>query len=163
MTASTFRPARTDDLQDIVRMLADDPLGSGRERLEEPVLPSYVRAFEAIERDPNNELLVAVDDDDRAIAVLQVTFTPFITRQGGWRASIEGVRVERRFRSSGVGRRLVEVAVDRARGRGCHLVQLTSDKRRPEAIRFYERLGFRATHEGMKLALSPAPTPDGAD
>jgi hypothetical protein len=87
MTASTFRPARTDDLQDIVRMLADDPLGSGRERLEEPVLPSYVRAFEAIERDPNNELLVAVDDDDRAIAVLQVTFTPFITRQGGWRAS----------------------------------------------------------------------------
>jgi|GEM_PF-3068601 len=81
----------------------------------------------------------------------QITFTPCITHQGGWRATIEGVRVKRRFRGSGVGRELLAWAIARARKRGCRLVQLTTDKARPEALRFYESLGFVASHEGMKL------------
>jgi len=149
-----FRPARRSDLVSIVRMLSDDALGATRERFETPLPASYLKAFEAIDADPNNELLVGVDGNDNAIAVLQITFTPFLTHQGGWRAGIEGVRVDKRLRSSGVGKKLIEAAIDRARARGCHVVQLTSDKQRPEAIGFYERLGFRATHEGMKLSLT---------
>ena len=150
----SFRRARHADLVSIVRMLADDALGGKRERLETPLPASYLKAFEAIDADPNNELWVGVDGDDNAIAVLQITFTPFLTHQGGWRASIEGVRVDKRLRSSGVGQKLIETAIDRARARACHVVQLTSDKQRPEAIRFYERLGFKTTHEGMKLSLA---------
>ena len=94
-----------------------------------------------------------VEDDGRVIGVLQLTFIPYLTYRGGWRALIEGVRVDRRHRSAGIGRRLFEWAIARSRERGCHLVQLTSDKQRPDAIRFYESLGFAASHEGMKLHL----------
>ncbi|MDM0043414.1 GNAT family N-acetyltransferase [Variovorax dokdonensis] len=135
-------------------MLADDPLGAQRERLADPLPPSYLQAFEAIERDPNNELVVAEDDAGGVVGVLQLTCTPYITHQGGWRATIEGVRVHKSCRSSGVGRQLFEWAIGRARERGCHLVQLTTDKQRPDALRFYEQLGFVASHEGMKLKLA---------
>ncbi len=155
--AARCRPAKAQDLQAIVGMLADDPLGARRERLTDPLATSYLAAFEAIAQDPNNELLVAEGPDGNAIAVLQLTFTPHITHQGGWRATIEGVRVASHLRGTGLGRQLLTWAIDRARQRGCHLVQLTTDKQRADAQRFYESLGFEATHVGMKLKLTPAP------
>jgi GNAT superfamily N-acetyltransferase len=155
-----FRPAVIGDLRTIVGMLADDALGARRERLEDPLPDAYLSAFEAIAQDHNNELVVAEGADGTAIAVLQLTFTPFIARQGAWRATIEGVRVAGVHRGSGLGRELFAWAIERARRRGCHLVQLTTDKQRPEAKRFYESMGFVASHEGMKLTL-PLP-PDSA-
>ena len=148
----TFRRAREADVPDIVRLLADDPLGAKRERHETPLPESYARAFRAIDADPNNELVVACQDE-RVVGVLQLTFIPYLTYQGGWRALIEGVRVDARVRSLGLGRALFEWAIARARERGCHMVQLTTDKSRPDARRFYEALGFVASHEGMKLHL----------
>jgi ribosomal protein S18 acetylase RimI-like enzyme len=149
----TFRPATRADLPAIVALLANDPLGARRENNIQPLPASYEAAFAAIDRDPNNELVV-VDTADRAVAgVLQLTFVPHITYRGGWRAQIEGVRVASHLRSSGIGEQLFLWAIERARSKGCHLVQLTSDKARPDAIRFYEKLGFVASHEGMKLHL----------
>lgn len=155
--STRIRPATIADLPAIVRMLADDALGTKRERVEDPLPTSYLCAFEAIAQDPNNELVVAQDLEGKPIAVLQLTFTPFITHQGGWRATIEGVRVDSAQRASGLGHELLAWAISRARERGCHLVQLTTDKQRPEAKRFYESMGFVASHEGMKLKLSPTP------
>lgn len=148
----SFRRATREDVDDLVRMLADDPLGAKREAYGSPLPDRYYAAFEAINRDPNNELVVALQGG-RVVGVLQLTFIPYLTYRGGWRALIEGVRVDSRLRSAGVGRKLFEWAIDRAKVRGCHMVQLTSDKQRPDAIRFYEALGFAATHEGMKLHL----------
>lgn len=150
----SFRSALREDVPAIVRMLADDPLGAKRERLTEPLPAAYFSAFEAIRADPNNELVMACLDGE-TVGVLQITFIPSLTYQGGWRALVEGVRIDSRFRSRGFGRAMFELAIARARERGCHMVQLTTDKARPDAIRFYEELGFAATHEGMKLALSP--------
>ena len=149
-----IRTAVASDLPDIVRMLAGDALGAQRERYVDPLPASYRNAFEAIEQDRNNELVVAEGQDGSAVAALQLTFTPYITHQGGWRATIEGVRVDSRIRGSGLGSELLSWAISRAQERGCHLVQLTTDKQRPEAQRFYESLGFVASHEGMKLKLS---------
>ncbi len=151
--APVFRRASRDDVPAIVRMLADDALGAKREAFVSPLPESYYVAFEAIDRDPNNELVVA-ELDGRIIGILQMTFIPYMTYRGSWRALIEGVRVDSAARSSGVGRKLFTWAIDRARQRDCHLVQLTSDKARPDAIRFYESLGFVASHEGMKLHLN---------
>ena len=150
--APTFRRARADDVPDIVRLLADDPLGAARERYENPLPESYARAFRAIEQDASNELVVACRGE-RVVGVLQLTYIPSLTYQGGWRALIEGVRVDSGERSQGLGKTLFEWAIGRARERGCHMVQLTTDKARPDAKRFYEGLGFVASHEGMKLHL----------
>lgn len=163
----TFRPATREDLPTLVALLADDELGARRERFTEPLPAAYFEAFEALDRDPHNELVVAAapgaegttgeeagegeTGKDHVVGMLQLTFIPYLTYQGGWRALIEGVRVASSHRGRGVGRRLFEWAIDRARQRGCHVVQLTTDKRRPDALRFYESLGFAATHEGMKL------------
>lgn len=148
-----LRRAARGDLPDIVRMLADDALGSRREAYAEPLPASYVRAFEAIDADPNNELLVA-DIGGRAVGVLQLTYVPYLTYQGSWRALIEGVRVDSALRACGLGRKLLEHAIERARLRGCRMVQLTSNKARADAIGFYEKLGFVASHEGLKLELA---------
>ena len=148
----SFRRARPDDVPAIVRMLADDPLGAKRERYETPLPNSYVEAFRAIDRDANNELIVACQDGG-VVGVLQLTFIPYLTYQGGWRALVESVRVDSRARSQGLGKALLEWAIARARERGCVMVQLTTDKTRAEAKRFYEGLGFVASHEGMKLHL----------
>lgn len=148
-----FRRANRDDVPRIVELLADDPLGARRERFEHPLPESYVSAFEAIDADPNNELVV-VCLDSAVVGVLQITFIPYLTYQGGWRALIEGVRIAADVRSEGIGARMFEWAIQRARERKCHLVQLTTDKARPDALRFYENLGFAASHEGMKLHLS---------
>jgi GNAT superfamily N-acetyltransferase len=112
----------------------------------------YVQAFAAIERDPNQFLAVS-DCDGTVIGVLQLSFIPGLTRRGAWRGQIEGVRVAASERGTGIGREMMEWAIAACRDRGCTLVQLTSDKRRPAAHRFYEGLGFEATHEGYKLAL----------
>ena len=153
MTVSLeFRLATLQDLDQIVAMLADDVLGSKRERYEQPLPASYLQAFQAIAEDPNNELVVACFGIE-VVGVQQITFTPYITHQGGWRATIEGVRTVSSVRRKGVGTQLINWAIERAKERGCHLIQLTTDKQRPDAMRFYERLGFQATHEGLKMKL----------
>ena len=147
-----FRNAARADLTAIVGLLANDPLGSKRERFADPLPDCYHRAFDAIARDPNNRLIVA-EHDGAVIGTLQLTFIPNITYQGGIRAQIEGVRVDDAYRSQRIGRRLFEWAIEEARRHGCHIVQLTADKTRPDAHRFYESLGFTASHLGMKLHL----------
>lgn len=151
-TELEFRIAAEQDLERIVEMLADDVLGSKRERNERPLPDSYLKAFEAINADPNNELVVACRRDE-IIGVQQITFTPYITHQGGWRATIEGVRTSSSERGKGLGTELIRFGIQRAKERGCHLVQLTTDKKREDALRFYESLGFKATHEGLKMSL----------
>lgn len=147
-----FRIATVDDLYKIVEMLADDELGRMRERFETPLPDSYVRAFEAIDSDPNNELIVSCLEEE-IVGVLQLTFTPYLTHQGSWRATIEGVRTASSVRGEGMGSQLIRWAIERAKERGCHMVQLTTDKKRADALRFYERLDFTATHEGLKMKL----------
>ncbi|MGK7379714.1 N-acetyltransferase family protein [Planococcus sp. 1R117A] len=151
--AIEFRQATRQDLDRIVEMLADDVLGSQRERYEQPLPKFYVQAFNAIAADPNNELVVACLDGE-VVGVQQITFTPYIVRQGGWRATIEGVRTASSVRGRGLGSQMILYAVERAKERECHLVQLTSDKQREDALRFYGQLGFEATHEGFKLKLT---------
>ena len=150
--ALVFRRASRDDVHAIVAMLANDALGARREAFATPLPDSYYAAFEAIDADANNELVVA-ELDGKVVGCLQITFIPYLTYRGGWRALIEGVRVDTGVRSGGIGRKLLMWAIERARERGCHLVQLTSDKARPEAIRFYKSLGFTDSHEGFKLHL----------
>ena len=147
-----MRRARAADIDAIVRLLANDPLGQHRERYCEPLPDSYRIAFEAIDRDPN-QLLAVCCVGAPVVGVLQITFLPYLTYQGGWRALIEGVRTEPELRSRGVGRFMFDWAISQARARGCHMVQLTTDKARPDAMRFYLSLGFTASHEGMKLHL----------
>jgi len=151
----TFRPASRTDLPEIVRLLADDPLGAKRERYELPLPAGYLAAFDAIEADPNNELIVACLGE-RVVGVLQLTYIPYVASRGAWRALIEGVRVDSGTRSAGIGKALFEWAIARSRERGCRIVQLTTDKSRADAKRFYEKLGFVASHEGMKLHLDKA-------
>jgi ribosomal protein S18 acetylase RimI-like enzyme len=145
-----IRPAKHRDLPAILRLLADDPLGAKRERVEDPLPACYSDAFAAIEADPRNELVVAVREGV-VIGCLQLTFIPGLSRQGAERALIESVRVARDRRGQGIGRRLFDWAIARARARGCRLVQLTTDKSRPDALRFYESLGFVNSHDGLKL------------
>jgi len=143
-----FRLATRDDLPAVVALLADDVLG--RERDGGGVDEAYERAFAAIEADPRNEEIVA-EDAGEIVACLQVTYIPGLGRHGTQRALVEAVRVRADRRGQGVGAALMTWVVDRARARGCGLVQLTTDKTRADAHRFYERLGFVASHEGMKL------------
>ena len=148
----TFRAARETDLTELVRMLSDDALGARREVFSQPVASGYSQAVAAIDADPNNELIVA-ELGGTVVGMLQLTFIPYLTYQGRWRALIEGVRVSSSVRSRGIGGALIQWAVDRARSRDCVMVQLTTDRTRDEALRFYERLGFVASHHGMKLHL----------
>lgn len=147
-----IRRARGDDLAAIVRMLADDELGRQRERPEEPLAAGYLSAFAAIEADPNHFLMVA-ELDSSVIGTLHLTLLPGLSYQGGKRALIEAVRVDAPLRGRGIGRQLIVWAIEQARAEGCFLVQLTSHKQRTEAHRFYEQLGFVASHVGMKLTL----------
>jgi GNAT superfamily N-acetyltransferase len=144
-----FRSATETDLPAIVALLADDVIGAGRESASSD---AYLTAFRDVSADPRNHLVVA-DIDGEVAGTLQLTYIPGISRMGAERAQIEGVRVAAALRSRGLGRDMINWAVDQAKARGCGLVQLTSDKRRSDAIRFYESLGFESTHEGMKLPL----------
>ena len=147
-----FRSAKFADLPEIVRMLADDFLGAKRERYEQPLPESYERAFAEIDADPNNELVVA-EIDGAVVGALQLTFTPSLSFQGSRRATVESVRVDRLYRGRGIGRRLMLYAIERAREKDCVFLQLTTNAERADARRFYENLGFRGTHLGMKLVL----------
>jgi ribosomal protein S18 acetylase RimI-like enzyme len=147
-----FRSATVDNLPAIVALLMDDPLGKLREDLSTPLNPAYLAAFEAIERDPN-QLLAVADEAGEMVGCLQLSFLPGLSHLGMWRGQIEGVRVASSRRGSGIGKTMIQWAIEECRGRGCGLVQLTTDKRRVDARRFYEGLGFVASHEGMKLAL----------
>ncbi|WP_274364105.1 GNAT family N-acetyltransferase [Paenibacillus thermotolerans] len=148
----TCRLAMIEDLDKIVYMLADDVLGNKREQYEQPLPENYVRAFQSISADPNNELIVACSDEE-VVGVLQITYIPHLTYQGGWRATIEGVRVSSSERGKGIGSQLINWSIERAKERGCKVIQLTTDKKRPEALQFYKTLGFQATHEGLKMYL----------
>lgn len=138
------------DLPAIVALLAHDPLGQSR---EDPADPAYVEAFAAIAADPAQLLVVAVDGDDQVVATMQLTFIPGLSRRGATRAQLESVRVADSARGSGLGATILEWAITYARECGADLMQLTTDKSRTRAHAFYERLGFVASHEGMKLAL----------
>jgi GNAT superfamily N-acetyltransferase len=153
MSDPRFRRARHEDVPAIVRLLADDPLGAARETAGAGELPeAYWRAFEAIDADARL-LLVVAELDGRVVGTLQLSFIPSLTYRGGERAQIEAVRIEVGSRARGHGRAMVLWAIEQARARGCRLIQLTTDQRRPDALRFYESLGFRASHTGMKLPL----------
>lgn len=145
-----IRPAEKGDLAPIIRMLADDPLGSQREDFKIPLPDCYIQAFQTILSDPFQELMVAIKADE-VIGTFQLSFIQYLTYQGGIRAQIEAVRVRRDHRSSGIGEYMFRRAIDRAKEKGAHLLQLTTDKKRPEARKFYEKLGFVASHEGMKI------------
>lgn len=147
-----YRDANKDDLTDLVALLANDPLGQLREDSSVPLNQSYIDAFSAIDADPNNQLLV-VENDGQLVGMLQLSYIPYLTHTGSWRCLIEGVRVSEYFRGQGCGELMFQHAIELARQKGCSMVQLTSDKQRPNAIRFYEKLGFKATHEGLKLTL----------
>ena len=149
---TTIRTATIADLLAVVALLADDNIGATRERLADPLPDAYHAAFRAIDADPNNELLVA-DSNGTIVGTLQVTYIPGLSRTGMWRATLEAVRVASTSRGAGIGAMLVQDAIERARRRGCGLVQLTTDRRREDAKRFYERLGFVDSHLGMKLSL----------
>ena len=147
-----FRRATREDLPEIVRMLADDFLGATRERYENPLPESYVKAFEEIEIDKNNELIVA-EMVSEIVGTLQITFTPSISFQGGKRATIESVRVDEKHRGHGIGKELMLWAIERAKKENCVAIQLTTNADRTVAHRFYENLGFKGSHLGMKLYL----------
>ena len=152
MSGVVFRLAALSDLPDIVRMLADDELGSQREQYEEPLPEPYIVAFEQINKDPNHELIVA-EMGDKIIGTLHLMFLPSISFRGGLRAQVESVRVDVGYRDRGIGSELMMRAIERAKERGAHIVQLTTHSSREDAHRFYKRLGFEGSHLGMKLNL----------
>ena len=149
-----YRQATQDDLPQIIQMLVDDQLGSSREDPSIPINQQYLDAFEIINNDPNNELIVIESDDSETtaiIGILQLTYIPYLTYKGSWRCLIEGVRIHKDYRGQGLGTQLFEWAIQRAKKKHCNIVELTSNKTRVEALRFYESLGFKASHEGFKL------------
>lgn len=148
-----IRKAENKDVFSIVEMLANDTLGQLREDFQNPLPKKYYNAFENIATDANQELVVMENQSGQVIGTLQLSFIQYLTYQGGIRAQIEAVRVHKDFRSKGTGQQLFEWAIARAKEKGAHVVQLTTDKKRPDALKFYEKLGFRASHEGMKLHL----------
>jgi N-acetylglutamate synthase-like GNAT family acetyltransferase len=150
-TSVTIRRARRDDVGIIVAMLADDPLGSARERLEEPLPASYFAAFERVDHDSNIQLMVAQDGDGAVIGCLQLCILPGLSSQGASRGLIEDVRVASHCRSRGIGEQLVQWAVGEARAKQCKLVELLTHNSRVDAQRFYARLGFKPSHVGMTL------------
>lgn len=152
MNEIVFRLAKREDLPSIIRMLSDDDLGSQRERFEDPLPETYYTAFEQINRDANHELIVA-ELNEEVIGTLHLMFLPSLSFQGGLRAQIESVRVDASQRGQGFGNEMLKWTIARAKTRGAHVVQLTTHRSREEAHLFYERLGFKGTHLGMKLSF----------
>jgi ribosomal protein S18 acetylase RimI-like enzyme len=151
ISSVTIRRARRDDVRTIVEMLADDPLGGAREKLEDPLPQSYFQAFEKVDRDPSFKLVVAEDADGEVVGCLQLCIMPGLSSQGASRGLIEDVRVASHCRSRGIGEQMVLWAMAEARGRGCKLVELLTHHTRVDAQRFYERLGFARSHVGMTI------------
>jgi GNAT superfamily N-acetyltransferase len=151
-----FRPAAINDLPAIVRLLADDFLGTNRERVEDPLPESYLKAFEEIDAGDTNELIVvelANETGGAIVGTMQLTFIPGISTLGAKRLLIEAVRVDGKYRGRGIGKKMMEWAIERAKEKGCKTVQLTTHNERKDAHRFYESLGFKGSHLGMKLSL----------
>ncbi|WP_299442927.1 GNAT family N-acetyltransferase [uncultured Aquimarina sp.] len=146
-----FRKAIKKDLPSIVHMIADDELGKTRENFQIPLPKEYLKAFEEIDSDKNQELIVLENKDLEIIGTLQLTFIQYLTYQGKIRAQIEAVRIRKDKRGLGIGKTMFTWAINRAQERNAHLLQLTTDKKRPEAIKFYKKLGFINSHEGMKI------------
>jgi GNAT superfamily N-acetyltransferase len=146
-----FRKATRKDTPELVEMLSNDKLGKLREDFKIPLPEKYYSAFEHIDQDDNQELMVVEDENGVIIGTLQLSFIQYLTYRGGIRAQIEAVRIREDQRGKGIGAELFNWAINRSKERGAHLLQLTTDKKRPEAVRFYEKLGFVASHEGMKL------------
>lgn len=158
MTDIQFRAATQEDLGAIIELLADDELGQTREVVAEPIDARYQLAFDALQADANQLLAVAISaGSETVIGCIQLSFIPGLSRTGMWRGQIESVRIAQSQRGSGMGRKMFEWALKVFKERQCQLVQLTTDKERPEALRFYQSLGFVATHEGMKLTLPLEP------
>ena len=151
-----IRAAERGDLSAIVALLAEDQLGQGREDASEPLAACYVDAFDALTDDPNQELIV-LDGGGTIVATMQLSFLPGLSRKGSWRCQIEAVRVSQERRGGGIGRTMIEHAIERARERGCRLVQLTSDRTRDGAHAFYQQFGFVDSHLGFKLELEAVP------
>ena len=145
-----FRKAKREDVTFIVQMLAEDALGKTRENYTNPLPQSYYDAFDKINRDENQHLTI-VEKNKEVIGVFQLTFIPYLTYQGSLRAQIEGVRIRADHRGLGLGEKMFLWAIEKSKKEGAHLLQLTTDKKRPDALRFYQKLGFVASHEGMKL------------
>lgn len=152
MAAPIFRRATRADLESIVDLLVDDVLGSKREDGSRPLNAKYVAAFEAIDHDAN-QFLAVVEQAGEIVGCLQLSFIPGLSRLGMWRGQIESVRVASSKRGEGLGRQMFMWAIEQCRAKGCELVQLATDKTRTDTRRFYESLGFKASHEGMKLDL----------
>lgn len=150
--AIAIRKAAAADVAAIVSMLADDALGAQREDASLPLKDSYCNAFAAIDADPN-QLLAVVEHDGEIIGCMQISFIPGLSRMGMWRGQIESVRIASHIRGGGIGRQMIGWAIEQCRERGCGLVQLTTDKSRSDALRFYQSLGFTDSHEGLKLSL----------
>jgi ribosomal protein S18 acetylase RimI-like enzyme len=147
----TIRPAKRDDVGAIVGMLADDPLGNARERIEQPLPESYFKAFEVLDRDPNIQLVVAQDGEGAVVGCLQLCILPGLSSQGASRGLIEDVRVASHCRGRGIGEEMVQWAIGQARAKGCKLVELLTHHTRVDAQCFYERLGFARSHVGMTM------------
>ncbi|TNJ44719.1 GNAT family N-acetyltransferase [Tamlana fucoidanivorans] len=149
----TFRKATREDVPQIVLLFADDKLGKTREDLNTPISKSYLEAFKIIDADKNQELMVVEDETLSIIGTFQLTFIQYLNYRGGLRAQIESVQIRKDKRGMGLGKLMLQWAINRAKERNACLIQLTSDKQRPRAIHFYKNLGFVASHEGMKLHL----------
>jgi GNAT superfamily N-acetyltransferase len=145
-----IRKTRKTDLPAIIEMLANDTLGAKRETFDNPLPECYYDAWEKIQKDPNQKLMT-LEHNKQVIGTFQMTFIPSLTYQGGTRAQIEGVRIREDYTGRGFGQKVFEWAIEESKRIGAHVMQLTTDKQRPDAIRFYEKLGFVASHEGMKL------------
>ena len=146
-----FRKATINDVSEIIKMMAEDELGQKREKFQNPLPNSYLEAFKKIDADENQELIVVENNDLEIIGTLQITYIQYLSYCGGMRAQIENVFIRSDQRGLGIGKSVFEWAINRAKEKKVHLVQLTSDKKRPRAIKFYEDLGFKGSHEGMKL------------
>lgn len=148
-----YRKANRNDLPQIVEMLSDDELGKIRENFQNPLPTEYMVAFDRINADSNQELIIVENEQMGIVGTMQLSFIPYLTYRGGIRAQIEAVRIRKDQRRTGLGKKMFEWAIQRATEKKAHVVQLTTDKKRPDAIQFYSELGFEPTHEGMKLHL----------
>lgn len=146
-----FRKATENDLPAIVEMMAEDVLGKKRENYQNPLPVEYIEAFERIKADANQELIVVEDENLEVIGTLQLSFIPYLSYRGGIRAQVENVMIRADKRGLGIGKKLFDWVINRAKEKNAHMLQLTTDKQRPRARKFYEDLGFQATHEGMKM------------
>ena len=146
-----FRKALKTDVPTIVQMLANDKLGKLREDYQIPLPDKYYQAFQNIDTDDNQYLMVIENAESKVIGTLQLSFIQYLTYQGGIRGQIEAVRIHEDYRGQGIGEEVFRWAIKTAKEKNAHVLQLTTDKKRPDAIRFYEKLGFKPSHEGMKL------------